>query len=143
VPRQPRNELPDGFFHVVSRGVAGCLVFLDDADRRLFLRLLAAVERRVRWVCHTFCLMGTHYHLVLEADVPRLGKGMHWLNGAYAQRFNRRYDRRGHLFENRYSAFVIRDEEHLRAACRYVLANPVRAGLCETPDAWPWSGVLP
>lgn len=143
MPRRPRSELPDGFFHVVSRGVAGCAVFRDDDDRSLFARLLDAVERRVLWICHAFCLMGTHYHLVVEADVPRLARGMHWLNGVYAQRFNRRYARRGHLFENRYSAFIIHDEDHLRATSLYVLANPVRAGLCTSPEDWSWSGPRP
>ncbi len=139
MPRRPRRDLPDGVFHVVSRGVAGCHIFADDHDRRLFVRLLAAARERVRWICHAFCLMGTHYHLVLEADVLRLGRGMHWLNGVYAQRFNRRHGRRGHLFEGRYSAFVVEGDEHLQATCLYVLANPVRAGLCERVDDWPWA----
>jgi REP element-mobilizing transposase RayT len=81
----------------------------------------------------------THYHLVVEAKCEQMSHAVHRLNGLYAQGFNRRHERRGHLFENRFSSWVIRDEEHLNSTIRYVLENPVRAGLCAEPEAWPWS----
>ena len=81
-----------------------------------------------------------HYHLVLEAPLERLSRGMHRLNGRYAQMFNERHGRRGDLFEERFAAFVLRDEDHLRAACAYVLENPVQAALCPTAEDWPWGG---
>jgi REP element-mobilizing transposase RayT len=84
--------------------------------------------------------MGTHYHVVLRSTMPSLAAGMHWLNGVYAQRFNRRYERYGHLFAGRYGSRVIEDEEYLARACEYVLLNPVRAGLCGAAADWPWSG---
>jgi REP element-mobilizing transposase RayT len=83
--------------------------------------------------------MGTHYHLVLEASRAQLSDGMRRLNGDYARRFNRRHGRRGHLFEERFSSFVLRDERHLEAAVAYVLQNPVRAGLCAQARDWQWS----
>jgi putative transposase len=138
--RRPRYELPEqGVFHVTTRGVARTAIFRDDDERRLFLRLLANVVNRQEWHCHAFCLMTNHYHLVVEAYLWRLAAGMQRLNGVYAQTFNRRHKRSGHLFGDRYAAWVVESDEHRRAACEYVLQNPVRAGLCERADDWPWS----
>jgi putative transposase len=138
-----RRQLSDGVFHVTARGVAREPIFRDDTDRILFLRLLAESTRHDAWRCHAFCLMGTHYHLVVETTVARLSGGLHRLNGVYAQLFNRRHARRGHLFGDRFHAWVVADDEHLTATCRYVLDNPVRAGLCPRADDWPWSAVGP
>jgi putative transposase len=139
VPRRPRNLLPDGIYHVTARGVAGAPIFVSDRDRRLFLELLADVIERFRWVCHAFCLMDTHYHLVVETTLARLSAGAHRLNGLYAMRFNAAHDRRGHVFGDRFWSSLVESEEHLEQACRYVVANPVRAGMCDEPSAWPWS----
>jgi putative transposase len=139
VPRIPRRALPDGYFHVTSRGNRGARIFLEDIDRLDFLDLLHSTAALLGWRDHAHCLMGTHYHLVVEATRDRLSEGMRRLNGVYALRFNRRYGLKGHLFETRFSSWVIRDEEHLNAAIEYVLANPVRAGLCREPRDWRWS----
>jgi putative transposase len=136
-----RTDLPDGFFHVTARGVDGTSVFRDARDRRGFLELLADAVGRHRWTCHAFCLMTTHYHLIVETGQEDLSTGMHRLNGVHAQRFNRRHGRRGHLFGDRFAAWVIETEEHLQAAASYVLENPVRAGICESPADWPWSAI--
>jgi REP element-mobilizing transposase RayT len=89
--RQPRNLLPPaGIYHVTTRGVARAAIFLDEDERRLFLRLFAAEVHRHDWRCHAFCLMTTHYHLVVETELWRLSDGMHRLNGTYALTFNRR-----------------------------------------------------
>ena len=134
-----RRELPDGIYHVTARGVARGAIFRDDDDRRLFLRLLARTVERHSWSCHAFCLMGNHYHLVVETLRVRLSAGVQRLNGAYAQTFNTRYGRSGHLFGERFSAHVIESEEHCLEACRYVILNPVRAGLCAQASEWLWS----
>jgi REP element-mobilizing transposase RayT len=139
MPRMLRTTLPDGYFHVFARGVAGSPVFVDDEDRRSFLALVAFATRRYGWQFHTLCLMTTHYHFVLESARARLSAGMQWLNVVYAQGFNRRYTRHGHLFGSRFGSRVIEDEEYLQAVCEYVLLNPVRAGLCERAADWPWS----
>ena len=138
-----RQELPDGYFHVTTRGVNEERIYRSDADCVLFLRVLAETAARNAWRCHAFCLMGTHYHLVLETTVARLSSGLHRLNGVYAQLFNRRHARCGHLFGDRFHAWVIEDETHLGATSRYVLHNPVRAGLCATAEEWPWSAAEP
>ncbi len=84
--------------------------------------------------------MGNHFHLVLEATRNDLSGGMHRLNGVYAQSFNACYDRVGHLFQNRFGVRVVESDRGLAGTCRYVFDNPVRAGFCEQPEDWPWSG---
>jgi putative transposase len=140
MPRQPRSLLGDGIFHVTARGVARSALFLDRADFAGFAVLLASVVERFRWGCHAYCLMPNHYHLVVETPRLKLSRGMHRLNFLYAQSFNDRYDRVGHLFQNRFGARLIESTEYLADACTYVRMNPVRAGLCRSADDWPWSG---
>ena len=139
MPRTVRSDLPDGIYHVTARGVNRCAVFVDDVDRIVFLRLLAENMERFAWRCHALCLMGTHYHLLVETIRAHLSAGLHRLNGIYAQRFNRRHERTGHLFGDRFHAWLLRDEDHLIATTAYILDNPVRAGLVDTARDWPWS----
>jgi REP element-mobilizing transposase RayT len=107
------------------------------------MRLLRDVVQSYRWDCYAFCLMGTHYHVVIAADREALSAGLQRLNGVYAQLFNRRHGRTGHVFGDRFHAWVIADERHVRAACAYVVENPVRAGICATASEWPWSASRP
>ena len=134
-----RSTLPDGYFHVYTRGVADTPIFRDDEDRRWFLALLLNAARRSAWELHTLCLMTTHYHVVLQSTRAHLSAGMQWLNGLYAQSFNRRYDREGHLFGARFGSRVIEGEEYLERVSAYVLLNPVRAGLCDRAADWRWN----
>jgi putative transposase len=138
--RQLRRELPDGIFHASARGTGRIAIVRDNLDCDAFAWLLERVARRWEWALHAFCLMPNHYHLVLETSVARLSKGMHALNGLYARRFNERHLRSGHLFQERFDARVIESDEYLESACRYVLDNPVRAGLAGSGEPWPWSG---
>lgn len=137
--RTPRSFLPDGYFHVVSRGVAQRPIFLAAEDRETFIDLVALCERLHGWSCHALCVMSTHYHLVLESRRVDLSGGLHRLNWRYARHFNRRHGQYGHVFAERFSTRVIEGEQYLFEACAYVVLNPVRAGLCDRPDAWPWS----
>jgi putative transposase len=139
VPRVARSQLPDGLFHVTARGVARAAIFLDGIDYAEFERQLLYVRDEYFWVLHAYCLLPNHYHLVVETKRAELTGGMHKLNGRYAQRFNRRYDRVGHVFQNRFSSYVIESDEHFLRALEYVHANPVKAGLCSDADTWPWS----
>lgn len=138
--RLPRCFLPDGVYHLCTRGVDGTPIFRTDEDRRYFLRLFAEVVERNNWLVYVFCLMTNHYHLVVEALRDDLSAGFHRLNGVYAQSFNRRYDRKGHLFGDRFWSGLIESDDELTAVCEYVLDNPVRAGLCAEAVHWPWSG---
>jgi putative transposase len=139
--RLPRYLLPPaGIYHVTSRGVARTAISRDDDDRRHFLVLLARAVSLEGWDCHAFCLMPNHYHLVVHTTVASLSRGLHRLNGELATAFNERHERWGHLFGDRFAAYVIEDDQHLYNACEYVLNNPVRAGLCKRAEDWPWSG---
>ena len=139
VPRVPRYVLPDGVFHVTCRGVGNEPIYCDDDDRLLFVDLLHATGVRFEWEFHAWCLMTNHYHLLVGSTRERLSLGLHRLNGLYAQRFNRRHRRKGHLFGDRFWASVVEDE-HFQAARAYILLNPVRAELCDVPERYYWSG---
>ena len=139
--RSPRFDLPDfGVFHVTARGVGGAAIQTDEVDCRRFERFLRLATTIAGWRVLAYCLMTNHFHLVVLCEREAMSRGMHTLNGRHAQTFNKRHDRRGHLFQERYHALVVRDEVHLASACAYVLDNPVRAGLCAAREAWPWSG---
>lgn len=140
MPRKPRIEIPNGFFHIATRAVAEKHCFGEIGDRLDFLELLASVVETSKWRCHSYCLMGNHYHLVVQTPEPTLSSGMQMLNGRYAQRFNRRHDgRKGHLFGSRFYSVHLETDAHLLAALRYVARNPVTAGLCANPAEWRWS----
>jgi putative transposase len=140
MPRAARNVLPDGTFHVTGRGVARAEIFRDGIDYADFERQLFRVRDEFGWTLHAYCLLPNHYHLIVEATRRDLSTGMQRLNGRYAQRFNQRYDRVGHVFQNRFSSYLIDSEEHFERALAYVSANPVEAGLCERAEDWLWTG---
>jgi REP element-mobilizing transposase RayT len=129
----------DGIYHVVARGNERSAIFRDEADRRHFLELVAAVRERYHWRIFSYCLMSNHYHLLAQTPEPNLSRGMRQLNGVHAQSFNRRHARVGHLLQGRYSARLVQADEHLLAAARYIVRNPVRARLCRHPSDWRWS----
>jgi REP element-mobilizing transposase RayT len=137
--RTPRIEPIGGAVHITTRGVRREPIFVDDADRRMFMAFLAQSVRRCRWSCLAYCLMSNHFHLLVRLSTPNLARGMHRLNGLYARRFNARHGHTGHVFEARYSSSVIESETHLLEALRYIVLNPVRVGLCSDPADWEWS----
>jgi REP element-mobilizing transposase RayT len=139
VPRAARAVLPDGYFHAVARGAGRRAIYRDDADRILFARLLAYTVGDHAWRVLATCLMGNHYHLVVETRREQLSDGMHRLNGRYAQAFNTRHARWGHVFGDRFGVRLLDEEERIVDVCRYVVDNPVRAGLCDRAEQWPWS----
>ncbi len=136
--RPLRIEFPGAVYHLTSRGNEKRPIFLGDEDRKSFLNLLADVNARYHWVCHAYCLMDNHYHLLIETPEGNLSIGMRQLNGVYTQAFNRRHGRVGHLFQGRFKAILIEKDSHLLEACRYVVLNPVRAGAVENPERWRW-----
>ncbi len=137
--RPLRIEYPGALYHVTSRGNARSNIYLDDNDRELFLDTLADVIQRFNWICHAYCLMDNHYHLVIETPEPNLSQGMRQLNGVYTQRFNRRHHRVGHVFQGRYKAILVERDAYLLELLRYVVLNPVRAGMVKNAEAWVWS----
>ena len=135
----PRLEVPYGYYHVVTRGNNKQTIYADDRDRERFLVLLYRVARRYGWLFYAYCLMGNHYHLVMQIADAGPSRGMCELNTAHAITFNLRHGRVNHLFGRRYWSELITTDAYLLAACRYVLQNPVRAGLCTSCDEWKWS----
>ncbi|MEZ5318993.1 MAG: transposase [Vicinamibacterales bacterium] len=137
--RPARIEFAAAMHHVMARGVEKRIIFLDDRDRRTFLATLDETAARFDWRVWAYCLMANHYHLLVQTMRPTLSRGMRDLNGAYSQGFNRRHDRVGHLFQGRFKSLLVDGDRHLHQVARYIVLNPVRAGLCATPEQWRWS----
>ena len=144
--RPLRVLYPGAVYHVVARGNERQRIFRDVTDYRGFLKLLELVVDRYCWLCHGYCLMGNHYHLLVETPRANLPIGMRHLNGCHTRSFNRRWGRVGHLFQGRYKAEVVEKQSYLLELIRYIALNPVRVEppLCATPEQYQWSsyGVL-
>ena len=137
--RPLRIELAGGLYHVTSRGDRQEEIFIDDDDRLLWLEVFGSVCKRFNWVCHAWCQMTNHYHIVVETVEGNLSQGMRQLNGVYTQRFNRMHNRVGHVFQGRYKAIIVEKDAYLMELMRYVVLNPVRAGMVADAADWPWS----
>lgn len=140
--RPLRFELSGGLYHITSRGDGGENIYLSDADRELWLAVFAQVCRRFKWICHAWCLMDDHYHLLIETPAANLSAGMRQLNGVYTQRFNRRHGRVGPVFKGRYKAILVERDTYLLELARHVVLSPLRAGLVKRLEAWRWSSYL-
>ncbi|KKW44438.1 MAG: Toxin-antitoxin system, toxin component, RelE family [Parcubacteria group bacterium GW2011_GWA2_56_7] len=139
MPRQPRNEFPGAFFHVMSRGDHKQPVFFDSTHYLKFIEFLSLTIEKYNWICHSYCLMNNHYHILIETPEPNLGLGMHQLNAGYANWFNTFNDKSGHVFQGRYKSVLVQENTHLLELSRYIILNPVEAGVVEKPEDWVWS----
>jgi len=137
--RPLRIQLPGLYYHVVARGNARMSIFLDDTDRLRFLSELLDVTLDFRVECHAFSLMSNHFHLVLCTLEANLSAAMHELNGNYASWWNRRHKRCGHTLQGRFHSSIVQDGGYFMNACRYVVRNPLRAGLVDAVEQYPWS----
>ena len=137
--RPVRIEFPDALYHVTARGDRREDIYEDDQDRQMFLTVLEQVITQFNWVCHAWCLMDNHYHLLIQTPDGNLSKGMRQLNGVYTQASNRRHRRVGHLFQGRFKAILVDHDAYLLELARYIVLNPVRAGMVKKPADWPWS----
>lgn len=126
-------------YHVTSRGDRREAIYVDDSDRLAWLDLFAEVCERFNWVCHGWCQMTNHYHIVIETPEANLSRGMRQLNGVYTQYINRKHERVGHVFQGRYKAIMVDKEGYLLELSRYVVLNPVRAGMVTDAGQWRWS----
>ena len=136
---QERPQAIGAIYHVTLRGARQGLIFFDDRDRRLFLKLLARAVEKFQLRCYVWCLMGNHFHLLIELTEVNLSNAMHTLNYGYACWINRRHGFSGHAFDRRFSAVEIETTPHLMETSRYIVLNPIRAGLCERPEHYAWS----
>jgi len=137
--RPLRIEFQGAVYHITSRGDERRGIFLDDTDRAAFLEILDDVVSRFGWLCHAYCLMGNHYHLLIETPDANLSRGMRHLNGVYTQHFNRTHERVGHVMQGRYKSILVEKESYLLELARYIVLNPVRAGMVRSARDWKWS----
>lgn len=137
--RPLRLQFPGACYHVTARGNRRAPICRDDADRARFLDFLGREAMQQGWRLYAYCLMDNHYHLLIETPEGNLSRGMQRINSAYSQAFNRHHALTGHLFQGRYKAILVDRDAYLRELCRYLVLNPVRAGLVERAEDWPWS----
>ena len=140
--RPLRLEFPGAIYHITSRGREGQAMFIDAEDREFFLATLDSVCQRFNWICHAYCLMDNHYHLMIETLDGNLSMGMRQLNGVYTQRYNRSYGWEGPVIQGCFKAILVECNTYLLEMCRYVVLNPVRLGVVEDPADYPWSSYL-
>lgn len=137
--RPLRLEFAGALYHITARGDRQEAIYENDDDRIAFLSVRGEVCQLCNWVCHAYCLMGNHYHLLIETPEGNLSRGMRQLNGVYTQQHNRRHSRVGHVLQGRYKAVLVEKESYLLELVRYIVLNPVRAQMMRTADEWPWS----
>ena len=137
--RPLRLEFSGALYHVTSRGNRQEAIYETDTDRENFLTILSEVCKRYHWLCHAYCLMDNHYHLLIETPEGNLSQGMRQLNGKYTQSFNRTHQRAGHVFQGRYKAILVDKDSYMLELCRYIVLNPVRAGMVRSAKDWQWS----
>ena len=137
--RPLRIEYPGALYHVTTRGNNGQIVFKDDSSRELFISVLKSIKNRYGLIIHSYCLMDNHYHLLVETCRPNLSEAMRQINGIYTQGFNKKLNRTGHLFQGRYKAIICDKDEYFLALVRYIVRNPVGAGLVDDPSVYRWS----
>ena len=137
--RSARVQFPGAIYHISARGNHQENIYFSDRDRKLFLRLLATAAKRMNWICHAYCLMTNHYHLLLETPDGLLSTGMGYVNGVYTQRINRQYGLSGHLLQGRFHSKLVEDNSQFLGAVRYIMRNPLDANIVEDAIDWPWS----
>ena len=140
--RPLRMESEAGVYHVLDRGNYRTPIFRADKTKAAFLKCLGEACARTGWLIHAWTVMSNHYHLALSTPRANLVDGMHWLQGTFANRFNRFRDERGHVFQGRYKSLIVDPSEGLGPLCHYIHLNPVRAHLCDVAslDNYPWTG---
>ncbi len=137
--RPVRIEFPGAHYYVTSKGIKGRVVFSDEEDRAVFINVLEGVVSRFNWLIHTYVMMDSHYHLVVECPQANLSKGMRQLNGVYTQHFNRRHEQEGPLFQGRFKSVLFETETYLLPLCRHVVLNPVRVNASSSAQTYRWS----
>jgi REP element-mobilizing transposase RayT len=137
--RALRIEFPGALYHVINRGVGQMRIFHTDKDRKKFLHFQERVMKQFNWICHAYCLMGIHYHILVETPDPNLSRGMKLLNQLYSQYYNFKYQRSGPVFQGRYKAWLVDKDEQFLENCRYIVNNPIAVCLVQHPSQWQWS----
>ena len=139
MPRKERIWYPHAIYHVMNRGVRKTPLFTEAAEYNTFYRILLKAQEKYGFKLHAYCLMKNHYHLLIETQNEELWKIMKDINQVYAQNFNYRHATRGHVFEARYHAILIKDESYFLEVSRYIHQNPVKANIVNSPEEYPYS----
>src|SRR6266404_5236401 len=137
--RKARAEVEGGLYHVITRGNNRRQIFNSPADYEKFLSLLAVQKTKLPFFLYAYCLMSNHVHLLLERQASTVGRIMQRLLTGYAQYYNRRYRRVGHLLQGRHKAILCQSERYLAELVRYIHLNPVRAGMVTRPEDYEYS----
>ena len=140
MPRAQRICYPGAIYHIYQRGNNKQDIFLDDSDRSYLLTLFLRAKEKFGFLLYCYALMNNHFHATIETPnaVP-ISKIMQYVSGSYAQYFNKKYERKGHLFQSRFGGILVEKDAYLLELSRYVHLNPVRAGLTDDPGRYKWS----
>lgn len=139
LPRPLRVQYPDAVYHVINRGNNRRAIFGSSFDYKKFMQLLEINCLMFSIQISAYCLMPNHYHLLVRTPLANLSNFMRRLNGAYAQYFNCLYGMDGHVFQGRYRAILVEKDRYLLSLIRYIHLNPLKAGLSQTPEGYPYS----
>ncbi len=139
MPREARQRSRTGIYHVMSRGISQANIFLDDDDRIRYLNLLRRLQKEYGLMVHAYCLMSNHVHLLVSEGEEPIGESMRRIGVAYAAWFNGKHGRVGYVFQGRFHSEVVEDDGYFLTVLRYILQNPVKAGLCQEIHGYPWS----
>ena len=138
MPRKARQKCESGYYHIILRGIGRQILFEVDKDRERFLATLRRCRGELGFEVIAWCLMENHVHLLLHDLHGQMDLIMKKLAVSYAQYFNRKYDRSGHLFQDRYMSEPVTDDAYLLTVVRYIHRNPEKAGIANAAD-YPWS----
>jgi REP element-mobilizing transposase RayT len=139
MPRQGRERSKSGVYHVMVRGINRQDIFFDDEDRQQYMKILHRVKKSSGCELYAYCLMDNHVHLLIKEIVDDISQVMKRLGISYAQCYNRKYERCGHVFQDRYKSEVVEEDNNFLAVLRYIHQNPLRAGMAANLDDWSWS----
>jgi len=139
VPRQARIKGEFSIYHIIQRGNEKKNLFLSSEDNAKFVEILGRMKIKYKFFLYAFCLMGNHVHLLIDDNGNDISKIIKSVNVSYAQYFNRKYQRCGHLFQDRFWSELVKDERYFLQVSRYIHNNPVRAGVAKEPAEYCWS----
>ncbi|AZO93407.1 transposase [Halocella sp. SP3-1] len=138
MPRQKRKQSETGIYHVMLRGINRKTIFVADEDNKRFIQAVNRAKRNGNFLLYAYCLMGNHVHLLIKEN-EKIGKSIKRIAVSFVQWYNKKYDRYGHLFQNRFKSEAVEDDTYLLVVLRYIHQNPVKAGICKLPVEYEWS----
>ena len=140
MPRFPRSYIKTSYFHVITQGINKSFIFDDASDIKYYISLMYKLKEEFQLKIMSYCIMNNHTHMLLEVEeIKEMSKYMQKLNSKYAKYYNKKYNRVGYVFRDRYKAEGIYSEKHLYNCIKYIYENPVKAGICKEAKNYPYS----